>query len=200
MRQEILKNLGYSAESTADSTTVQLIDQAIEEIQSIAEFKYIYAYYDKPLEFMAKNEAYLDYLNKSNGFLLCATTLGIQVDRYTKRLQINNMQYAVIFDATASIYLVRKADEYERNLPYRNISWRFCPGYSGTPLDDNITIAHLLKAEKIGISFTETNLMIPMKSMIGIVKIGGNSRKSCKGCIINDNCNYRKRGTTCYTN
>ncbi len=200
MRQEILKNLGYSAESTADSKTIQLIDRAIEEIRSISDFKYIHAYYDSPLDFMMQNETYLEYLKKSNGFLLCATTLGIQVDRYTKRLQINDMQYAVIFDAAASIYLERKADEYECTLPYRNISWRFCPGYSGTPLADNITIAQLLKAEKIGISFTETNLMIPMKSMIGIVKIGGDSRKSCKGCIINDNCNYRKRGTTCYKN
>ena len=115
-----------------------------------------------------------------------------------KRLQMEDMAYAVVFDATAGVWIERKADEFEKTLPYPSLGFRFCPGYQGTPLEDNIKIANLVKANKIGISFLNSGLMIPMKSMTGIVRIGGDGRKSCKGCVAAEACAYRRRGTTCY--
>ena len=65
-------------------------------------------------------------------------------------------------------------------------------------MKDNLCIASLVKANKIGISFLDSGLMIPMKSMTGIVRIGGEGRKSCAGCVAREACSWRKRGTTCY--
>ena len=191
-------SLQQSGKTVVDEHTKHLIDRALREVEELAEFKYVYASYDYPQEFMLAHPAYMEYLHGSEGYLLCATTIGIAVDRRLKRLQMEDMAYAVVFDATAGVWIERKADEFEKGLPYPSLGFRFCPGYQGTPLEDNLKIANLVKANKIGISFLDSGLMIPMKSMTGIVRIGGDGRKSCAGCVARESCAYRRRGTTCY--
>ena len=198
MKAQILKFLGYAEGVDVESHTLELLKKALQEVEQLSEFKYVYASYDYPQDFMLDNQAYMNYLQGSDGYLLCATTLGIAVDRRLKRLQMEDMAYAVVFDATAGVYVEHKADEFEKTLPYKSLGYRFCPGYAGTPLEDNAKIAALVKASKIGISFLESGLMLPMKSMTGIVRIGGESRKSCKGCVAFSACTYRKQGETCY--
>ena len=209
MKREILKYLGYtvdepttpakqSGKTVVDEHTELLIDRALREVEELAEFKYVYASYDYPQEFMLAHPAYMEYLHGSEGYLLCATTIGIAIDKRLKRLQMEDMAYAVVFDAVAGVWIERKADEFETALPYPSLGFRFCPGYQGTPLEDNLQIARLVKANKIGISFLDSGLMIPMKSMTGIVRIGGEGRKSCKGCVAAEACTYIKRKTTCY--
>ena len=198
MKAEILKFLGYQKNVAVDAQTEALIQRAIQEVTQLSEFKYVHAYYDYPQDFMLAHQAYMDYLKGSEGYLLCATTIGIAVDRRLKRLQMEDMAYAVVFDATAGVYVEHLADEYEKNLPYQSLGFRFCPGYAGTPLEDNAKIAILVKANKIGISFLNSGLMLPMKSMTGIVRIGGESRKSCANCVVASDCPYHKMGLTCY--
>lgn len=200
MRNEILKYLGYKIDEqpVVDAHTNQMIDRALREVEELAEFKYVYVSYDYPQEFMLAHPAYMEYLHGSEGYLLCATTIGIAVDKRLKRLQMEDMAYAVVFDAVAGVWIERKADEYEQTLSYPSLGFRFCPGYQGTPLEDNLQISNLVKANKIGISFLNSGLMIPMKSMTGIVRIGGEGRKSCQGCVAAGTCAWRRRGTTCY--
>lgn len=198
MIRRVLKHIGYTPESSVDPKTQQLIEKAISEVENESSFKYLYDYYEMPLEFMKKNPAYSEFLSGAKGFLLCATTLGIQIDRHLKRIQALDMPYAVIFDAVASVYIEEQADKFQNQLHYEEIGFRFCPGYGGTPLSDNRIIAELLHAERIGITFLDSGVMIPMKSMMGIVRIGGSKRKNCHKCLAAQGCIYRQRGTTCW--
>jgi len=77
-----------------------------------------------------------------------------------------------------------------------NSLYRFCPGYNGSSIEDIKKLYKILKADKIGISLNSSNLMIPQKSMIGIVSVAKN-KKSCDDCIIRDSCEYKKGGTKC---
>lgn len=199
MRSEILKYLGLKDANSVDEYTNSLIDKALIEVEQQSGFKYIYEKFDEPLPFMEDVSGYRDYLGGSP-FLLCATTLGIQIDRYIQRLQLKDMAYATVFDAAASIFLETKADEFEKNLEFGNLGFRFCPGYSGTSFIDNQEIARMLNAEKIGITFLESGLMVPLKSMVGIIKIGENVKKSCDGCVAKSDCGFRRNGTYCYGN
>lgn len=201
MKQNILKYLGYQVDSVVDERTNLLIDKALYEVEAISEFKYIYRRFEKPLPFMS-HPAYLQYFQTeeiSEAYLLVATTLGIQIDRYLQRLTLQDMAYAAIFDTAANVCLETKADEYEKSLEYKNLGFRFCPGYGGTPLTDNQEIARLIRADRIGISFLQSGLMVPLKSMVGIVKIGDAALKTCEGCVAQGSCGYRKRGTFCYS-
>lgn len=205
MESAILKLLGYPAKENVDKNTHILIQKAISEVEKIAQFKYTYAHYDKVLPFLASHNSYLQYLNikpttinQQVEYLLCATTLGIQIDRYLQRIQVTDMTYAAIFDATANVYLETRANEFENSLPYTDLGFRFCPGYGGTPLTDNKEIAQHIHTESIGITFLDSGLMVPLKSMTGIIKIGGKKKKSCDNCVAIENCSYRKLGETCY--
>lgn len=199
MKDEILKLLGYQPNSTIDNHIGLLIDKALCEAELLSDFRYVYAFYEIPQPFMLENQSYVDYLEDAEGYLLCASTLGMAVDKRLKRLQLQDMAYAVVFDATANVLLESKADEYEKQLPFPQLGFRFCPGYAHTSINDNKLIHDLLHAEKIGITFLDSGLMLPLKSMVGIVKIGGAKRKSCENCVAAPACQYKKRGTTCYS-
>ena len=198
MLEQILKYLGYG-KNKPDDRVMNLINECIEEVEEISKFKYVYNEYDELLPFIKENEAYLEFLKGSNGYLLVATTLGIEVDNRTRYYKHTDPTRGLIFDACASAYVEKMADDYEASLPFSNLSFRFCPGYQGTSFLDNQIIAKYLNVSKYpGISFVESGLMVPLKSMIGIIAIGSNKRQSCKGCIFNGNCKFQKEGLTCY--
>ncbi|MGN0032643.1 MAG: hypothetical protein ACI358_02535 [Candidatus Limimorpha sp.] len=196
MRKEILKYLGYTTDSIVDDKVMSLVDKAVNEVGNQSCFRYIFKKFDSPLPFMNEVSAYHDYL-KGAPFLLCASTLGVQIDRYLQRLQLRDMAYAAIFDAAANAFLEHSSDEFEKNLDMP-LDFRFCPGYSGTPFSDNRVIAKALKAENIGITFLDSGLMVPLKSMMGIVRIGEKRVKNCFECVAKDSCRFRDNGTFCY--
>ena len=196
MKQEILKYLGYSADAIVDDNVLSLMDNALREVENQACFRYVYKRFDTPLPFMNKVAAYRDYVGDSP-FLLCASTLGVQIDRYLQRLQLKDMAYAAIFDATANAFLEHASNEFEKRLDI-SLDFRFCPGYSGTSFADNKEIADALNAENIGISFLDSGLMVPLKSMMGIIKIGEKRAKKCLDCVASDNCRFRNNGTFCF--
>lgn len=193
----VLRYLRYTPGAVVSEAVQQQVERALAEVQELSTFKYIYAQHVEPMEFMKQTE-YQEYLSGAEGYLLCATTLGVQVDRRIKRLQMSDMSEALIFDAAASAYLECRANDFEASLPFENLGFRFCPGYGGTSLQDNRIIAEQLQASQIGITFLDSNLMVPMKSMLGIVRLGGRSEKNCARCKARENCAYRKNGTRCY--
>ena len=189
--------LGYRNLSR-DEKIDKLIIECLEEIEEISSFKYIYQEYDYILDFLKKKQ-YLEYLGNSTSYLICATTLGSQIDKRSKYYQMKDMVKMCVFDATASAYLEFKADLFEKSIR-DDLSYRFCPGYQGTDVSDIRPIHELLKADKvIGITLLDSNLMVPQKSMIGIVGINNHAKRNCKNCFLIDNCDYRKDGIRCYT-
>lgn len=198
VKSEILKHLGYpvGAEVTADVNA--MVEHALSELPTVADFRYLYAEFSTLPDFLHNADGYREYLAGADVIVLCATTLGAGIDRYMQRLQLTDMAYAVVFDAAAGVFLEEQADRYESSLPYPALGFRFCPGYGGTPLTDARKIADLVHAENIGITFLESGLMVPSKSMTGVLRVGGGARKSCTGCVNFDGCGYRARGERCW--
>ena len=83
----------------------------------------------------------------------------------------------------------------------RDRTYRACPGYGDFPLEFNTRIAILLDIpRKIGVTITPNNLLIPQKSMLGLIGIGSDKRKkSCGNCVMKEDCPFRKRGQRCYS-
>lgn len=188
--------LGYR-ELSKDEKIDKLIEESLQEIEKISSFQYVYQEFDYLLDFL-KQKPYLDYLNGSTHYYLSAMTLGVSVDLRSKYYEKVDLTRMCVFDATASAYLEYMSDEFEKQLN-DNLGYRFCPGYQGTDIADVRVIYNILKANKIGITLLDSNLMIPQKSMVGIVGIGVNSKRSCKNCFLLEHCDYRKEGIRCYT-
>jgi len=201
MKRAILQQLGYAADIKPDTRTSEWIKRALQDVERIASFQYLYRRFDALLPFL-DHPGYKTYLqsktNEKTGYLLVATTLGIQIDRQIQRLQLTDMAYATVFDAAANVYLEHQADTFEASLQEQPLDFRFCPGYGGTPFSDNRLIAAELRADRIGITFLDSGLMVPLKSMVGIVRVGERQLKNCDGCAAIETCGFRSHGGRCY--
>lgn len=187
--------LGYKGVKP-DERVDRLILSCLEELEKIQGFRYHYKIFEDIPAFLQK-EPYLSFLTGCSAVILCVCTLGAEVDRKIKYLQRADMQKSLVFDACASAYLERRADNFEVGLG-KNLTYRFCPGYGGSDISDIGYIFDLLKPEKIGITLLESNLMLPLKSMAGVIGVGKTAKKTCGNCFNFSACEYRKEGTTCY--
>jgi len=118
------------------------------------------------------------HLDGADHALLAAFTLGIAVDKRIKELSLTRPSESVALNALASACAERIADEMlrvERNKLEANgykTNFRFCPGYGDLPMRTNGEIALALNAQKkIGLTVTEDGLLLPRKSIVGIVGV-----------------------------
>lgn len=109
------------------------------------------------------------------------------------------MAKAIVFDAVSNRYLEECCDAYEESLQLGPHTFRFAPGYGDLPLRLNIPLSQALMVHKrIGLTINKGGLFLPMKSMLGIIGIGKNIKKTCLSCIRKGNCELRKGGQRCY--
>lgn len=174
-----------------------LILQCLDELEKIHQFRYIYKIFNTYPDFLQKSP-YKEFLNGCTQVILCATTLGAEVDKRIRYLGRADLEKSLITDACASALLEHLANNYEKGLG-ENLTYRFCPGYGGSDISDIKYIFELLTPEKIGVSLLESNLMLPQKTMAGIIGVGKTAKKSCKDCLLIEQCRYLKEGAKCYS-
>ena len=194
MKDEILRYLGYK-NNDCDEYISSLIDDCLKELDKISNFSYVYLKSNKAYDFLNKKD-YINFLEGSTEFILCATTLGYDVDKKIKYYLATNKLRALVLDACASVYLVNKADEYEKQFG-ENRTFRFCPGYENTTLSDNKIILELLNPVKPKVTTLDSLMLSPNKSMVGIIGIGVKKEKNCNTCMFNNRCSFRKENTLC---
>ena len=173
------------------------IKEALEEVINLSQFKYIYQEFDYNLDFINKKEAYKRFLEGSNKYYLVLMTLGKRIDDRCKYYSKIDMTKMFIFDCAASAYLEYMSDEYEKSFDNPR-TYRFSPGYQGTSTDDLKEIFKYLKPETIGVRLLDSNLMVPQKTMCGLIGFGIERKKRCGDCVIKSKCLYVKEGRTCY--
>ncbi len=139
------------------------------------------------------------YLEGCTDMVIFATTLGVDVDAHSKKIQSKDMGVAVIYDALASALLEYYTDEYEDGLNLGEHTFRFAPGYGDIPIQLNyIMIDALSISKKIGIFKSSNNMMLPQKSMITMCGLGKKSVPTCTHCIRLNSCSLRKENLRCY--
>lgn len=195
LRPQILNYLGFRG-ADKDPNTERMIDACMDELEKIAQFRYLFKYFDSPPDFL-KKEPYRSFLSGSKGVIICAMTLGSQVDRLIKRLSVTDMVRGTVADCCASALIEHLSDQYEKTLG-QNLSYRFCPGYGGSDVSDLKYIFEILSPEKIGMSLSDSFFMLPSKSMAGIIAVEKHAEKSCANCFMATSCHYLKEGKRCY--
>jgi len=173
-----------------------LIEQSIKELAELNSYRCVYKKYSEPIDFLLK-EPYVSFLSGSNGYYLCALTLGDAVDLKTEYYLKADKEKGVIFDACANAYLELKNDEIRLSLG-DGLSYLFCPGYQGSDVCELSIILNMLKADELGIERIDSGMMKPNKTMAGIYAIGVTPRKKCGSCIKLNECAYRKAGKLCF--
>lgn len=112
-------------------------------------------------------------------------------DHYTAR---GDLMEAYLVDAIGSLTAEKAMDrvmhELETMQHHRSmhISNRYSPGYCHWPLTDQQTLFQLVGTHNTGITLTPSSLMIPRKSVSGIIGIGPHLQQQPYGC---STCNSR---------
>lgn len=173
-----------------------LIEESLDEVKKLSRFKYVYQEFDYLLDFL-HHESYINLLNGCKSYYLVGMTLGVDIEKRIKYYSHKDMSKMVIMDACASAYLEYLSDQYEKNIS-DDLTYRFCPGYQGTDFKDIKYIYDILKLNKIGIELLDSYLMIPQKTMVGIIGKGKKVKKNCGNCLMEGKCQYIKEGRKCY--
>lgn len=148
------------------------------------------------------------FLRKPDKIILCATTLGSEVDQLIRKESIMSISTAVLYDTAAMVVIEEALDEWMETLKTVEackglyLSARFSPGYGDMPLTMQADILRELDAQKrIGLTVSESNILLPKKSVtaiIGVYKENFVSNYSnCDSCLIRPVCKKRERGEYC---
>ena len=109
-------------------------------------------------------------------YLTCGT-IGAGFDTFQRRTSVISGADALIAQAIGAALIEKLMDEIEDNictelLDGETLVSRYSPGYGDFPLDAQHTLFDLLDAPRqVGVSLTDTLLMVPSKSVSAIIGV-----------------------------
>lgn len=141
------------------------------------------------------------YLKGAEYLALFTCTAGaIFTDLSSRYNQAGDYLEAYIADAIGSITVEKAMDiiqdqlETEMKAEGLSITNRYSPGYCNWPVSGQRELFDVMGEIPVKVSLTESCLMLPIKSVSGVIGIGRNIKKRAYACQIckNKDCIYRK--------
>ena len=141
------------------------------------------------------------YLKGAEYLALFTCTAGtIFTDLTSRYNQAGDYLEAYIADAIGSITVENAMDNIQAQLEAEmeaeglNITNRYSPGYCNWPVSGQRELFEAMGKIPVRVSLTESCLMLPIKSVSGVIGIGRKVKKQAYACRIckNKNCIYRK--------
>ncbi|MBQ3480810.1 MAG: vitamin B12 dependent methionine synthase, activation domain protein [Oscillospiraceae bacterium] len=146
------------------------------------------------------------FLQDCDSVVLLAATLGAEAESLIRRAAGRDMADAVILDAAGSAAIETVCDNFcddlAASLAPRFLTDRFSPGYGDMPLSDQHALFRVLDvSRRIGVTLSQSALMIPQKSVTALIGVSDRPQKkrgrSCESCGMFETCPYRKEGKSC---
>ncbi|MEJ5350574.1 MAG: vitamin B12 dependent-methionine synthase activation domain-containing protein [Melioribacteraceae bacterium] len=139
-------------------------------------------------------------LNKIEKVAIFVSTIGREIENWIKELnEKGEILLSYLADITASEEVENVADILHDHLKVKmktlglNVTNRYSPGYCNWSVSEQHKLFSLLPKNFCEIKLTDSALMIPMKSISGIIGIGKNAQWKeylCDKCGVKD-CTYR---------
>lgn len=124
-------------------------------------------------ELSIAGESFAKMVGNCRSILFLGATLGVGVDRLIHKKSSTSVSEGYIFDAVASAMaegLINLAEV--KRTSGKEHTKRFSPGYGDMPLDMQGDIINILEANRLlGITLTESRLMVPSKSITALVGV-----------------------------
>jgi len=207
-RNEILRYLG--AAGSDENVLNEMIDRAEREIERTANPKHLFRKFPIEVtkgsvriggtELISRNLA--EHLQGCKEAFLFALTLGTGVDALIRRYTVSEMPFVPVLQACAAAYTEQCADEAQREPEQYAAEHglylrpRYSPGYGDFSLESQkFFFAALDISKKIGVSLTDSCLMIPFKSITAVIGLSSDPSLchvgKCMTCTAL-NCPFRK--------
>ena len=201
LEREAARYLGYRSVKP-DAAVETMIEVCIAEVEATAVPRSIHERF--PLTFSGEGKFQVASLHLESRSLernlagceevyLFAATLGIAVDTLIKRVAVMDTANGTVMQAAAAAVIEAFCDAENEKLRQEAESEglylrpRFSPGYGDLSLDCQRDFLYLLKAQKnIGLTVTDSGLMVPIKSVTAIIGISkvhtGCHHQGCEAC------------------
>ena len=197
---ELYEQMGYG-ETVPDEATVRETETILTQVKAFLKPRFcFFVLRELPDFFIGKIIEY--QLKGAEAYALFICTAGIEYEEYQKRLkEEGDMVRVFIADALGSVVAEKTADCMEKTLQESidKLGWhhtnRFSPGYCGWHVSQQQLLFPLFKGETCGVCLTESSLMLPIKSVSGIIGLGKNVKHLDYTCGLCDfeQCYKRKQ-------
>lgn len=188
---DIYEQMGYHGEEP-DEATRKEVETVLEEASPWLRPQFCYLVIKELPEF-DMGKIIMRQLRGSEAYALFICTSGTEYEGYLQRLKDDGDMVSVfIADALGSVIAEHCADEMEICLQESidKLGWRhtnrFSPGYCGWDVSQQQLLFRLFGGRTCGVSLTESSLMVPIKSVSGIIGLGEKVRKLDYTCGLCD--------------
>ena len=197
---DVYEQMGYH-DAQPDKATQQETAMILKEVSQWLRPRFSYFVVNKQPDFEMGN-IILRQLRGSEAFALFVCTSGLEFETYQQRLkELGDMVRVFIADALGSVIAEKCADQMEKALQESidKLGWkhtnRFSPGYCGWHVSQQQLLFPLFQGHTCGVKLTDSSLMIPIKSVSGIIGLGEKVRKLEYTCGLCDfkQCYKRKK-------
>ena len=197
---DVYEQMGYH-DAQPDKATQQETAMILKEVSQWLRPRFSYFVVNKQPDFEMGN-IILRQLRGSEAFALFICTSGLEFETYQHRLkEQGDMVRVFIADALGSVIAEKCADQMEKVLQESidKLGWkhtnRFSPGYCGWHVSQQQLLFPLFQGHTCGVKLTDSSLMIPIKSVSGIIGLGKKVRKLEYTCGLCDfkQCYKRKK-------
>jgi hypothetical protein len=212
-REKILRGLGMQLHD-ADEYLLDLIEQSVSVAKEMLDAKGGYIVTDEfsinidshtieiqGMMFDTHKQVTL-LLKKSECLIIFACTIGDEIEKESKRqMALGNALEGYIFDLIGSEFAECVAEQIHNEIETKvakkdlKVSNRYSPGYCNWPVSDQHKLFSVLDTANCGIKLTHSSLMMPVKSVSGLLGIGKDLRRVKYKCDIctDKNCIMRKK-------
>lgn len=136
--------------------------------------------------------------------VLLAATVSAEADKLIRQTAVTDMAAALAVDCLCSTAVEQICDRAEEEIfseveaPFR--TWRFSPGYGDLPISLQRDFLLALNAQRrIGLTVTESSLLVPSKSVTAIIGISdqpptSQTERGCASCNMRGRCAFSSDG------
>jgi cobalamin-dependent methionine synthase I len=197
---ELYEQMGYE-QAVPDEATVKETDIIIAEAKGFLRPRFCF-FVQRELPDFAIGKIIERQLKGAEAYAFFICTAGVEYEAFQERLKKEgDMVRVFIADALGSVIAEKAADQMELSLQENidKLGWhhtnRFSPGYCGWHVSQQQLLFPLFKGETCGVKLTESSLMLPIKSVSGIIGLGPNVRHLDYTCGLCDfkQCYKRKK-------
>ena len=215
-RKDAFRYMGHKGGEISENI-LAIADECEEALLKAIQPRMVYRVFDiektekgveiKNTPLIFKGNDITDHLDGCQRAVLMCVTLSSETDKVIRSYEACGMEKAFVADALASAAVEQVCGIAEMLIQkdvgeHYNYTWRFSPGYGDFPLEvqrDFIKVTDA--AKRIGLSVTDTLILIPRKSVTAVMGISETEippkRRGCSCCNMRERCEFRKGGNHC---
>ena len=197
---DVFQQMGYH-DAPPDEATRREVTAVVDEVRQWLRPEFCYQVVAELPPF-DMGKIILRQLRGSVAYALFVCTSGTAFEQYQQQLKRQgDMVRVFIADSLGSVIAEKCADQMERHLQAEidKLHWlhtnRFSPGYCGWHVSQQQLLFPLFQGHTCGVRLTDSSLMVPIKSVSGIIGLGPDVRHLDYSCGLCDfkQCYKRKQ-------